>query len=32
MEDENICPDCGHKMISSGGCLYCPNCGHSLCG
>jgi len=33
--DENIgvpiCPDCGHTLISQGGCLTCNHCGYSKC-
>jgi len=25
------CPDCGGKIIRSGGCPFCPSCGWSRC-
>ena len=30
-ETEETCPDCGGKIIYSGGCKSCPNCGWSKC-
>jgi ribonucleoside-diphosphate reductase alpha chain len=26
------CPECGSKMMYTGGCNVCPSCGHSSCG
>jgi len=26
-----LCPDCGGKLIRSGGCPFCPSCGWSRC-
>lgn len=31
-ETGETCPDCGGKLIYSGGCKSCPNCGWSKCG
>jgi len=28
---EDICPDCGAKMIYAEGCKVCPVCGYSPC-
>lgn len=30
-ETGEVCPDCGGKLIYSGGCKSCPNCGWSKC-
>ena len=30
-ETGEVCPDCGSKLIYSGGCKSCPNCGWSKC-
>lgn len=30
-ETGEMCPDCGSKVIYSGGCKSCPNCGWSKC-
>ena len=30
-ETEEVCPDCGGKLIYSGGCKTCSNCGWSKC-
>ena len=30
-ETGEVCPDCGGKIIYSGGCKSCPNCGWSKC-
>jgi len=30
-ETDEVCPDCGSKIIYSGGCKSCPNCGWSKC-
>lgn len=30
-ETEETCPDCGSKIIYTGGCKSCPNCGWSKC-
>lgn len=30
-ETGEVCPDCGAKVIYSGGCKSCPNCGWSKC-
>ena len=30
-ETGETCPDCGSKVIYSGGCKSCPNCGWSKC-
>lgn len=27
----NICNECGSKMMPEGGCFTCPNCGYSPC-
>lgn len=28
-----VCPDCGGKLIKTGGCMECGNrCGFSVCG
>lgn len=26
-----VCPECGEKLIRTGGCLSCPSCGYSKC-
>lgn len=31
-ETGELCPDCGSKLVYSGGCKSCPNCGWSKCG
>lgn len=28
----DICPECGEKLINTGGCNVCANCGYSRCG
>lgn len=30
-ETGEVCPDCGAKIIYTGGCKSCPNCGWSKC-
>lgn len=30
-EDPTICPECGGKIITSGGCTECQDCGYSAC-
>lgn len=30
-EDGDKCPECGEKLIRSGGCMQCNNCGWSRC-
>lgn len=30
-ETGEVCPDCGSKIIYTGGCKSCPNCGWSKC-
>jgi ribonucleoside-diphosphate reductase alpha chain len=30
-ETGEVCPDCGAKVIYTGGCKNCPNCGWSKC-
>ena len=30
-ETDELCPDCGSKIIYTGGCKNCPNCGWSKC-
>ena len=30
-ETDEVCPDCGSKIIYSNGCKSCPNCGWSKC-
>lgn len=30
-ETGEVCPDCGGKLVYSGGCKSCPNCGWSKC-
>jgi ribonucleoside-diphosphate reductase alpha chain len=30
-ETGEVCPDCGSKIIYTGGCKNCPNCGWSKC-
>ena len=30
-ETGETCPDCGAKIIYTGGCKSCPNCGWSKC-
>ncbi len=30
-ETGEVCPDCGAKIIYTGGCKNCPNCGWSKC-
>lgn len=31
-ETGEICPECGSKLIRTGGCLECHTCGYSKCG
>ena len=31
LEDPNICPMCGGKLMHSGGCAECQDCGYSPC-
>ncbi|MBP5677324.1 MAG: ribonucleoside-diphosphate reductase, adenosylcobalamin-dependent, partial [Bacteroidales bacterium] len=30
-ETGEVCPDCGSKLVYSGGCKSCPDCGWSKC-
>lgn len=30
-ETEEVCPDCGGKLVYNNGCKSCPNCGWSKC-
>ena len=30
-ETEEVCPDCGSKLVYNSGCKSCPNCGWSKC-
>jgi ribonucleoside-diphosphate reductase alpha chain len=30
-ELDDICPECGEKLIREGGCIHCPNCGWGKC-
>ena len=30
-ETEELCPDCGGKLVYNNGCKSCPNCGWSKC-
>ena len=30
-ETDDVCPDCGTKLINEGGCVHCPNCGYARC-
>lgn len=30
-ETGEICPECGSKLIRTGGCISCPNCFYSRC-
>lgn len=27
-----LCPDCGHRLVSGGGCRICVECGWQRCG
>lgn len=29
--ENNKCPECGQKVIFTGGCVSCPSCGYSKC-
>lgn len=29
---EDVCPECGAKLIREEGCIHCPKCGWSKCG
>ena len=31
IEDPDVCPMCGGKMMHSGGCSECQDCGYSPC-
>ena len=31
-ESEDVCPECGAKLIREEGCIHCPKCGWSKCG
>jgi len=28
---QQICPECGYRLIQEGGCSFCMNCGFSPC-
>ncbi len=29
--EDDICPDCGNKLVHRNGCVECPVCGFSFC-
>lgn len=31
-ESDDVCPECGAKLIREEGCIHCPKCGWSKCG
>ena len=32
IETEEICPECGGKLVNECGCIHCTECGYSKCG
>lgn len=31
-EVDDVCPECGEKLVRESGCIHCPSCGWSKCG